>query len=163
MCRNDDFSVFENHTTGIGSKLLKKMGYEGKGLGINGQGIVNPIKVEGLPHQERLGYVRKEVGECTETTSEPPTTDDECWVYDQSPTLTRSGKDHGYIRMDTYLHWYEAFSSKAQKQIHEGLGPKWTISYHCGDMWCQESLQVVSEPSSKLAKWMNPPNAEQRW
>jgi len=64
-------------------------------------------------------------------------------VYEQSPTLIRSGKDHGYIRMDTYLHWYEAFWGKAQKQIHEGLGPKWTISYHCGDMWCPESLHYA--------------------
>ena len=32
-----------------------------------------------------------------------------CWVYDQSPTLARNGEDHGYIRMDKYLHWYEAF------------------------------------------------------
>jgi len=46
-------------------------------LGINGQGIVNPIKVEELPRQVGLGYVRMEVGECTETTSEPPTIDDE--------------------------------------------------------------------------------------
>jgi len=74
---DDDFAIFENHTTRIGSKLLKRMGYEGKGLGINGQGIVNPIKLEELPHQAGLGYVRKEVGECAETTSEPPTTDDE--------------------------------------------------------------------------------------
>ena len=28
--------------------MLKRMGYEGKGLGINGQGIFNPIKVEEL-------------------------------------------------------------------------------------------------------------------
>ena len=66
---------------------------------------------------------------------------EDCWVYKQSPTLIRSGKDNGYIRMDTYLHWYEAFWGKAQKQIHEGLGPKWTISYHYGDMWCPKSLQ----------------------
>jgi hypothetical protein len=31
------------------------------------------------------------------------------WVYDQSPTLARNGEDHGYIRMDKYLHWYKAF------------------------------------------------------
>ena len=77
MFPHDDFAIFEDHTTGIGSKLLKRMGYEGKGLGINGQGIVNPIKVEELPRQTGLGYVRKEVGECTETASEPTTTDDE--------------------------------------------------------------------------------------
>jgi len=35
MFLDDDFVVFENHTTGIGSKLLKKIGYEGKGLGVN--------------------------------------------------------------------------------------------------------------------------------
>ena len=59
MFLDDDFIVFENHTTGIGSKLLERMGYEGKGLGVNGQGIVNPIKVEELPHQVGLGYVKK--------------------------------------------------------------------------------------------------------
>ena len=53
------------------------MGYEGKSLGINGQGIVNPIKVEELSRHAVLGYVRKEAGECAKTTSEPPTTDDE--------------------------------------------------------------------------------------
>ncbi len=77
MFPNDDFVVFENHTTRIGSKLFKKIGYEGKGLGINGQGIVNPIKVEELPHQAGLGYVRNEVGECAKIASEPPKTDDE--------------------------------------------------------------------------------------
>ena len=34
---------------------------------------------------------------------------EDCWVYEQSPTLARSGEDHEYIRMDKYLHWYEAF------------------------------------------------------
>lgn len=36
MFPNDDFVVFVNHTTRIGSKLLKKMWYKGKSLGING-------------------------------------------------------------------------------------------------------------------------------
>ena len=53
--------------------------------------------------------------------------------------------------MDKYLHWYEAFWGKAQKQIHEGLGPKWKISYHCGDMWCPQSLHDrIAMPSALL-------------
>ena len=80
MFPDNDFAVFENHTTGIGSKLLKRMGYEGKGLGVNGQGIVNPIKVEELPRQVGLGYARKEVGKCATTVSGPPTT------YDEKPS-----------------------------------------------------------------------------
>ena len=93
MFPDDDFVVFENHTTRIGSKLLKRMGYEGKGLGINGQGIVNPIKAEELPRQTGLGYVRKEVGECAEIARKPPTTDDE----KPSSVLYKSIKDVKYV------------------------------------------------------------------
>lgn len=46
---DDDFTTFERHTTVIGSKLFKKMGYQEKGIDINGQGIVNRIKVEEFP------------------------------------------------------------------------------------------------------------------
>ena len=37
---------FENHTRGIGSKLIFKMGYEGKGLGKHARGMVEPVLVE---------------------------------------------------------------------------------------------------------------------
>jgi hypothetical protein len=48
-------------------KLLTKMGYEGKGLGNKGQGIVNPIEVVEIPRYLGLGYGEVEIGECSKT------------------------------------------------------------------------------------------------
>ena len=39
-----DFGAWEQHTTAFGSKMLKRMGYSGGGLGKSGKGIVTPIK-----------------------------------------------------------------------------------------------------------------------
>ena len=47
---------FEKHTKGIGSKLMFKMGYEGKVLGRHAQGIVEPIMIEERPKYLGLGY-----------------------------------------------------------------------------------------------------------
>lgn len=66
---DDEFAAFEKHTTGIGSKLFKKMGYQGKGLSIKCQGIVNPIEVEELLHCAGLEYTKKEMGESSNTAS----------------------------------------------------------------------------------------------
>ncbi|KAH9302685.1 hypothetical protein KI387_014268, partial [Taxus chinensis] len=46
------FGDFEKHARGISSKLLFKMGFDGRGLGKDNQGIANPIQVE-----DRLRYV----------------------------------------------------------------------------------------------------------
>jgi hypothetical protein len=41
------------------------MGYEGKGLGNNGQGIINSIEVVERPHYLGLGYGELEIEECS--------------------------------------------------------------------------------------------------
>lgn len=74
---DDEFATFEKHATGIGSKLMKEMGYQGNGLGIKGQGIINPIKVKELSCHAGLRYTRKELGESSNIASNQPITDDE--------------------------------------------------------------------------------------
>ena len=40
------FASWEAHTKCFASKMFKKMGYGGKGLGKNGEGITQPVNVE---------------------------------------------------------------------------------------------------------------------
>ena len=49
---------FEKQTGVLGSKLMIKMAYEGKGLGKHAQGMVDPISVEERPKNLGLGYVQ---------------------------------------------------------------------------------------------------------
>jgi hypothetical protein len=40
----ETFGDFEKHTRGIGSKLMRKIGYDGQGLRKEGKGILIPIE-----------------------------------------------------------------------------------------------------------------------
>jgi hypothetical protein len=65
---NDDasFAVFERQTKGIGLNLLRKMGYKGGGFGIDGQGIIQPLEVEGRPRYVGLGHDERECSKVAE-------------------------------------------------------------------------------------------------
>ncbi|EXC23988.1 Zinc finger CCCH-type with G patch domain-containing protein [Morus notabilis] len=54
--KSQKLGAFEKHTKGFGSKMMAKMGFvEGKGLGKDSQGIVNPLLAVRLPKSRGLG------------------------------------------------------------------------------------------------------------
>lgn len=53
---SEHFGRFEQHTTGFGSRMMAKMGFEpGKGLGRQGEGIAEPVQAEVRPRALGLG------------------------------------------------------------------------------------------------------------
>jgi hypothetical protein len=54
------FGSLNRNTMIIGLNLLRKMGCKGGSLGIDGQGIIQPLEVEGRPWYVGLGYGERE-------------------------------------------------------------------------------------------------------
>ena len=65
---DSEFAAWEKHSKGFGSRIMKKMGYSGGGLGKDGKGIINPILISKKQGQRQIGEVlnNKPPNECQE-------------------------------------------------------------------------------------------------
>lgn len=61
---NTYFSMFDQHTRGLGMNFISRIDYEGGCLDINGQDIFNPFMAQGRQKYQGLGYGWREFGEC---------------------------------------------------------------------------------------------------
>ena len=55
--RENGFAAWEQHSSGYGTKILNKMGYSGKGLGKNENGIINPVNITEKSVFDALFYI----------------------------------------------------------------------------------------------------------
>jgi len=68
------------------------MGYDGRGLGVNGKGIISPIKVKERPRYEGLGYGHGEIGECSKIVEAKKSSSDDISRHDGSDDGKLSSK-----------------------------------------------------------------------
>lgn len=116
------------------------MGYQVKGLRINSKGIVNPIKVEELPHYVGLGYVRKEGWECSKIASDKLMTNDD-------RTSTHSNDIEGSI--GTYNR---CTINKHSKTIHK-VWRRDNHYHHCNEVGRQRATcQILHAQKASIKK-----------
>ena len=74
---DNEFGRWERYSSGFGTKMLEKMGWKhGKGLGSEGEGIVNPVKAtshkefgKGLAHMQIKKVSRSLIFACGDSHS----------------------------------------------------------------------------------------------
>jgi hypothetical protein len=98
---NASLNEFKGHPYGIVFKLLTKMRFDGKGLGINGKIMNNPIQVDGRPHYDGLGYDKEGDGECSNTTEVREASNEEIHILHKLLVLPKQTSSHGkYIKCE---------------------------------------------------------------
>ncbi|KAL0340398.1 UNVERIFIED_CONTAM: Tuftelin-interacting protein 11 [Sesamum radiatum] len=117
-----EYRAFEMHTTGFGSKMMAKMGYiEGTGLGKDGQGMAQPIKVSQRPKSLGLGAeVPETSGKSSITQPRPKSTGRSA---KSSGTNVKSAKSDNH-KFGSFEKHTKGFGSKmmAKMGFVEGMG-----------------------------------------
>ena len=85
---NKQFGMWEKHSNGFGSKMLKKMGFNGRGLGKTGNGISHPVSIT---KKSKFNYDYKEEvkinHDCSETDLENTRVKNTVHIWPNGTTL----------------------------------------------------------------------------
>ena len=111
---DNQFASWEMHSKGFGSKMLKKMGYGGKGLGKSGEGIIHPVAI-----------MKKNKFNPTENNPEPNASDD-VHIWPLGTTLITGSSIISGIqenRLKNYRAKVRPFSGAKTKDMYHYLKP----------------------------------------
>ena len=150
----DDTSsyVLSQYETNVGMKILTKMGYSGGGLGINGQGITQPLEV--VPRQPfaGLGY-RQEEGECSKVA--------EAKSISSSPNSKKGIKPRSlhqfkYKQRRYDNHSNSTFAYKRSDLFHRSANHD-VVKHHTKKEWVKKTDVPTRRETKKNENLQNPP------
>merc|ERR1712078_43228 len=134
----EQIGKFEEHTKGIGMKLLQKMGYKkGEGLGKRGQGVAAPVEARLRPKKVGLGL------------GEPPSPQEPWWQKGFGENLAGAGRRREAPRtVEDVLKESEAREEpSAAGVVLDMRGPQVRVVQHTGELGADPLHAGAKDPT----------------
>ncbi|KAK1352254.1 septin and tuftelin-interacting protein 1-like [Heracleum sosnowskyi] len=153
-----NLGVFEQHTKGIGMKLLQKMGYKGGGLGKDEQGIVAPFEAKLRPQKMGMGYNQykeatlptfKELEENKSIPNAMQSSQRET-LWSKQAKSKKKKKKKNYVTAEELLAKKEELGQEFVQKVFDMRGPQLRILTNLDNLNAEEKARENDIPMPEL-------------